>query len=170
MYTNVGPYAAYLPSPVEVRKMYADTKAEDVGAANIEGNRAAREIVDDVNSVHYAMRRLDHYEEFDQNPEKGEVKIDATPKHLNFFQRATGFGETPIEEIAGQNKAKGEEVTNVSGTLSKDEMDVTVSYAGDKEPLVYSKNVDGDGNVFFQRGNDLVSLDAKGNLVMQHME
>lgn len=169
---NVGPYpgSGYLPSPVDVRKLYAETKAEKEGALAVESDRAARAVVDDVNSVHYSMRRLDHYEEFDKNPEKGAVEVDATPKKLNFLQRATGIGETPIEEIANRNREKGAEVTNVSGTLSKDEMDVVVSFAGEKEPLVYSKNVDEAGNVFFQRGNELVSLDANGNLVMQQVD
>ncbi len=167
---SVGSYPGYLPSPVEVRKLHAETKAEAEGAAAIESDRAARSVVDDVNAVHYAMRRLDHYEQFDKNPEKGAVEVESAPKKLNLFQRATGIGETPIEEIANRNREKGAEITNVSGTLSKDEMDVVVSFAGEKEPLVYSKNVDEAGNVFFQRGHELVSLDANGNLIMQQLD
>lgn len=167
---NVGAYPGYLPNPVDVRKLYSETKAENAGAAAIESNHSARSVVDDVNSVHNAMRRLDHYDELDLNAEKGAVEINAAPKKLNFLQRATGIGETPIEEIAGRNKEKGDEITNVSGTWTKDEMDVVVSYSGDKEPLVYSKNVDESGNVFFQRGQELVSLDANGNLVMQQLD
>lgn len=164
---NVGAYSQ-MPSRTEIRKLYADTKAEDVSAAAVENNAAARVVVDDVNSVRYSVRRLDDTE-FDSNQDKGVVEFSATPKKLNLFQRATGIGETPVEEIAGRNKEKSDEVSNISGSLSPEGMDVTVSYEGDKEPLVYSKNQDEQGNVFFQRGKDLVTMDVNGNLVMQNL-
>ena len=155
-----------MPSRVEVRQLYAGTKAEGVSAAAVENNQAAQAVVDDVNSVHFSMRRLDGTAQ-DSNKDKGSVSIDTAPKTLNFFQRATGFGETPVEEIAGRNSQKGDQVSSVSGSLDQDGLDVTVSYQNDKEPLLYSKTQDDLGNVFFQRGQDLVTVDVNGNLVMQ---
>lgn len=161
---NVGAYTQ-MPSRTEIRRLYADTKAENVTAPQVEGNKAASAVIDDVNSVRYAMRRADGWD-FDSNQNQGEVALNQAPKKLNFFQRATGIGETPVEEIA--NVAKGD-VSNVTGTLDSDGLDVVVSFNGDKEPLVYSKNEDELGNVFFRRGNELVTVDINGNLVMQNL-
>jgi hypothetical protein len=161
---NVGAYTQ-MPSRTEIRQLWAETKAENVTASHVEGDSAASAVIDDVNSVRFAMRRADGWE-FDTNQNSGEVSLSAAPKSLNFLQRATGFGETPIEEIANLSK---DEVTNVSGTLDSDGLDVVVSFSGDKEPLVYGKNQDEAGNVFFRRGNDLVTVDVNGNLVMQSL-
>jgi hypothetical protein len=163
---NIGTYSS-MPSPATIRRLYAGTKAEDVGADAIESNKAARAVVDDVNTVHYDMRRLDQ-SDIDGDKEKGRVDLQAQPKSLSFFQRATGIGSTPLEDIAAHASSKGD-VASVSGSLSAKEMDVTVSFSSDKEPLIYSKMEAEDGTVFFQRGNETVGLDVNGNLFMQQM-
>ena len=48
-------------------------------------------------------------------------------------------------------------------------LDVVVNYEGGKDSLIYSKVEAEDGTVFFQRGNETVGIDAKGNLVMQQI-
>jgi hypothetical protein len=162
----VGGYPA-MPSPVEIRKLYAGTEAESASASAIESNKAAREIVDDVNFVHYEMRRLDGTE-FDTDGEKGRVSVDAQPKKANFFQKMTGIGLSSVDEIASHKKSK-DEVSSVEGTLSDKEMDVTVNYAGNDEALIYSKVEAEDGTVFFQRGSESVGIDKNGLLVMQEV-
>jgi hypothetical protein len=162
----VGAYYA-MPSPVEIRKLYAGTEAESASAAAIESNKAARDIVDDVNFVHYEMRRLDGTD-FDTDGEKGQVSVDAQPKKANFFQKLTGFGLSGIDEIASHEKTK-DQVSSVEGTLSDKEMDVTVNYTGKDEALVYSKVESEDGTVFFQRGSESVGIDKNGLLVMQEV-
>lgn len=161
MYPVGGYYA--MPSPVEIRKLYAGTEAEKAAASAVEANPAARAIVDDVNFVQYEMSRLDG-SEFDTDSSKQNVSLDAQPKKTNFFQRLTGIGLTPVEEIATFQKSK-EPVSSVEGVLKADEMDVTVNYEG-KDSLVYSKVEAEDGAVFFQRGNETVGIDANGNLIM----
>ena len=156
-----------MPNPVEIRQLYAGTEAEKKSAAAVESNKAARDIVDDVNFVHYEMRRLDQTE-FDQDSADKNVTIDAKPKDANFFQRLTGFGLSGVDEIASHQKSD-QKVSSVEGSLSEKEMDVVVNYEGDKDPLIYSKVEAEDGTVFFQRGNETVGIDAKGNLVIQQV-
>ena len=163
MYPVGGYYA--VPNPVEIRELYAGTKAEKAGAAEIERNKAARDIVDEVNFVRYEMSRLDGTE-FDTDAEKKSVAVDAQPKKANFFQKVTGIGLSPVDDIASQAKGKKDEVATVEGILNDKEMDVTVNFANKDEALVYSKIESEDGAVFFQRGNETVGLDANGNLVM----
>lgn len=162
----VGAYYA-MPSPVEIRKLYAGTQAEQAGATAIESNKQAREIVDDVNFVHYEMRRLDGTD-FDTDGNDGKVSVDAQPKKANFFQRVTGIGLSGIDEIASHKKTK-DEVSSVEGTLSGKEMDVAVNYSGKDEALIYSKVEAEDGTVFFQRGSQTVGLNKDGLLVMQEV-
>lgn len=156
-----------MPSPVEIRKMYAGSKAEAAGAAAIEDNKAARAVVDDVNFVRYEMSRLDQ-SSVDTDPSKDGVTVEAQPKKLNFLQKFTGIGASPVEEIALASEKEGQ-VSTISGTLSDKEMDVVVSFADKADPLVYSKIEADDGSVFFQRGNETVGIDVNGNLVMQDL-
>lgn len=165
MYPVGGYYA--MPNPVEIRQLYAGTEAEKNSAAAVESNKAARDIVDDVNFVHYEMRRLDQTE-FDSDRADKTVSVDAKPKDANFFQRLTGIGLSPVDEIASHKKSE-EKVSSVEGSLSEKEMDVVVNYEGGKDSLIYSKVEAEDGTVFFQRGNETVGIDAKGNLVMQQV-
>lgn len=164
---NVGAYSQ-MPSRVEIRKMYAGTEAETATAAKVEDDKATAAVVDDVNSVLYALKRLDQTGQ-DNNKEEGQVAVDAQPKKLNFLQRATGFGETPVEEIAGRNSQKNDKVANVSGTMTDNEMEVVVSYEGEKAPLIYTKSEREDGTVYFQRGSEMVGMNPDGLLFMDQV-
>ena len=164
---NIGAYPQ-MPSRTEIRQMYASTDAEKAGAAKVEGDKSAAAVVDDVNSVMFSMKRLDQSER-DGNEEKGQVSISAQPKDRNWFQRATGMGETPVEEIADRNSEKGDKVSNVTGSMTEKEMEVVVNYEGDKAPLIYTKSESDDGTVFFQRGNEIVGMNPDGLLFMDQV-
>lgn len=151
-----------MPSRTEIRQLYANTPAEKKAAASVEKQPEARAVVDAVNLVYDNVRRLDETP-VDSSEGRGTVDFEAAPKKRNGFQKAIGWGETPVESIA-MEASKKNDIANISGTMDGPEMDVSVSYEDGRDPLVYSKTVAKSGEVYFQRGSELVGMDTNGLL------
>lgn len=161
----VGGYPHNMPSRTEIRKMYAETEAEKATADKVESHTKARQVVDDVNSVAFSLLRLDE-SDVDTAEGKGEVQFEAVPKKLGGFKKFFGIGETPVESIAHRASDKND-VASITGQSSGANLDVVVSFEDGREPLVYNKTEADNGEVYFQRGNDLVGLDQNGNLFFE---
>lgn len=155
-------YVGHMPSCTEIRQLYANTEAEKTAAAKIEQDPKARAVVDDVNIAYDSVRRLDQTE-VDTNQEKDGVEFTASPKKRNGFQRFMGFGETPVETIADLASDK-QDVSSITASRTGPEMDVSVSFEDGRDDLVYNKTVSDDGEVYFQRGNEVVGLTKDGLL------
>lgn len=156
-------YVGHVPSRTEIRQLYANTAAEKAAAGAVEKNAEARAVVDDVNIVFDSMRRLDETPIDASQEDKGNVSIEATPQKLSGFKKFMGWGETPVETIA-MNASDKNDVANIEGTKSGEELDVVVSYEGEREPTVYNKTVSENGDVYFQRGNEVVGMTTDGLL------
>ena len=151
-----------MPSRTEIRQLYANTAAEKKAAASVEKQPEARAVVDAVNIVYDNVRRLDETS-VDASEGRGTVEFEAAPKKRNGFQKAIGWGETPVESIA-MEASKKNDIAQISGTMDGAEMDVSVSFEDGRAPLIYSKTVAKNGEVFFQKGNELVGMDTNGLL------
>lgn len=130
-------------------------------------NDEARAVVDKVDFVKAQMEDLDHTK-LDTNGQDGQVEVDAQAKQLGKVGRWMGAANKPLEAITTQAPA-AEQKPQVAGTLKDGDMKVDVTHApGQTTTFSYTQKQGGE--VVYQAGNEVVTMNPDGTLSMTKID